>query len=87
MTNVWLCFCEIYKVVMVMLSCKYCGSTNVTVQAVEQHKKRGVLMSIVWILFAIITCGLVILVPMLTKKGSKTKSVIVCQDCGKITKI
>ena len=44
-------------------------------------------MSIVWILIAIVTCGLVILIPMLTKKGSKTKSVIVCQDCGKITKV
>lgn len=70
-----------------MLKCKYCGSTNVTVQAVESHKKRGILMSIVWILIAIVTCGLVILIPMLTKKGSKTKSVIVCQDCGKITKV
>ena len=24
-----------------MLKCKHCGSTNVTVQAVEKQKKRG----------------------------------------------
>lgn len=70
-----------------MLSCKYCGSTNVNVQAVEKIKKRGVFMSLIWILLAICTCGLILIIPLLTKKGSKTKSVIVCQDCGKISKV
>ena len=70
-----------------MLKCKYCNSTNVTVQAVEQQKKRGIIMSIIWILLALCTCGIALLIPILTKKGSKTKSVIVCQNCGKITKI
>lgn len=70
-----------------MLKCKYCNSTNVTIQAVEQQKKRGIIMSIIWILLALCTCGIALLIPILTKKGSKTKSVIVCQDCGKITKI
>ena len=70
-----------------MLKCKYCNSTNVTVQAVEKEKKRGIIMSIIWILLALCTCGIALLIPILTKKGSKTKSVIVCQNCGKITKI
>ena len=70
-----------------MLNCKYCGSTNVNVQAVEKKKKRGVLMSIVWILLACCTCGIALLIPILTSKGSKTKSVIVCQDCGKLSKV
>lgn len=69
-----------------MLQCKYCNSTNVTVQAVEKQKKRGIIMSLFWILLACCTCGLALLVPIITKKGSKTKSVIVCQNCGKITK-
>lgn len=69
-----------------MVKCKHCGSTNVTVQAVEKQKKRGIFMSLIWILLAVCTCGLILLIPLLTKKGSKTKSVIVCQDCGKITK-
>lgn len=69
-----------------MLSCKHCGSTNITVQAVEKRKKRGIIMSLVWILLAICTCGIALLIPILTRKGSKTKSVIVCQNCGKISK-
>lgn len=69
-----------------MLKCKHCGSTNISVQAVEKQKKRGLLMSIIWILLAICTCGLILFIPLLTRKGSKTKSVIVCQNCGKITK-
>ena len=69
-----------------MLKCKYCNSTNVTVQAVEKQKKKGIIMSIIWILLAICTCGIALLIPILTKKGSKTKAVIVCQDCGKISK-
>lgn len=68
-----------------MVKCRHCGSYNVTVQAVEKTKKRGVLMSIVWIILAFLTCGLILLIPILTRKGSKTKSVIVCQDCGKIS--
>lgn len=70
-----------------MLTCKYCGSSNVNVQAVEKMKKRGILMSLVWIILTCMTCGLVLLIPLLTRKGSKTKSVIVCQDCGKISKV
>lgn len=70
-----------------MLKCKYCGSTNVTAQAVEKQKKRGVFASLMWILLAICTCGLILLIPLLTKKGSKTNSVIVCQDCGKMSKV
>ncbi len=69
-----------------MVSCKHCGSTNVTVQAVEKLKKRGIIMSLVWIILALCTCGLALLIPIITKKGSKTKSVIVCQNCGKISK-
>lgn len=69
-----------------MLTCKYCGSHNVTVQAVEKIKKRGIIMSLLWILLAVCTCGIALLIPILTKKGSKTKSVIVCQNCGKISK-
>ena len=44
-------------------------------------------MSLLWILLACCTCGIALLIPILTRKGSKTKSVIVCQDCGKITKV
>lgn len=70
-----------------MLSCKYCGSSNVNVQAVEKIKKRGIIMSCIWLFLSICSFGLLIWIPLLTRKGSKTKSVIVCQDCGKLSKI
>lgn len=54
-----------------MLKCKYCNSTNVTVQAVEKQKKRGIIMSIIWILLALCTCGIALLIPILTKKEVK----------------
>lgn len=62
--------------------CPKCGSNNVNVQVVAEQKKRGCLMSCVWILLTIITLGAVIWIPLLIRKGSKTRAYAVCQDCG-----
>ena len=70
-----------------MLECKYCHSTNVKVQAIEKQKGRGLFASIMWIILAICTCGAILLIPLLSRKGSKTSTVIVCQDCGKMSKV
>ena len=67
--------------------CPNCGSTNVTVQAVAEQKKRGCLASCPWILLAICTCGLIILIPLLARKGSKTRAYAICQNCGHKWKI
>lgn len=64
------------------MQCPKCGSINVNVQAVAEQKKRGCFMSLLWILLAICTLGLIIWIPLLTKKGSKTKTYAVCQQCG-----
>ena len=64
------------------MECPKCGSTNVSVQAVAEHKKRGCFMSAFWVVLAIFTLGMVIWIPLLTKKGSKTKTYAVCQKCG-----
>lgn len=64
------------------MQCPKCGSTNVSVQAVAEQKKRGCFMSLLWILLAVFTLGMVIWIPLLTKKGSKTKTYAVCQQCG-----
>ncbi len=64
------------------LICKKCGSNNINVQMVAEQKKRGILMSILWIIAAICTFGIILLIPLLTKKGSKTKKYVVCQNCG-----
>jgi DNA-directed RNA polymerase subunit RPC12/RpoP len=62
--------------------CPKCGSEDVNVQAVAEQKKRGCLGACMWILLAICTLGLIILIPLLTKKGSKTRTYAVCQRCG-----
>lgn len=64
------------------LVCPKCGSRNVTAQVVEKQKKRGCFASIMWILLAICTGGLLLLIPLLTRKGSKTLTFAVCQNCG-----
>ncbi len=64
------------------LICKKCGSNNINVQMLAEQKKRGLLMSVLWIIAAIFTCGLILLIPILIKKGSKTRKYVVCQSCG-----
>lgn len=63
--------------------CKKCGSDNVTVQAVNEVKHRGCLMTCVHILLIIFTFGLWAIIPALRGgTRSKTKSYAVCQNCG-----
>lgn len=65
-----------------MLVCPHCRSDKVGVQVVERQKKRGCFAATMWILLAICTCGLILLVPLLTRKGSKTVTYAVCHNCG-----
>lgn len=68
------------------IRCKKCGSTNVVVQAVTEvkTKHRGCLGWTLWILLAICTFGLILIIPLITnsKTKSKTHSEAVCQSCG-----
>lgn len=67
--------------------CKKCKSNNVSVQVVAEQKKRGCFGALMWITFAIFTCGLVLLIPLLTKKGSKKRKYAVCNNCGHSWKV
>lgn len=73
------------------MKCPKCGSENVNVQAVTttKTKHRGCLGWSLWILLAICTLGLIIIIPLITnsKTKSKTHSEAVCQSCGKRWKI
>ncbi len=65
------------------MTCQKCGSNNVNVQAVNEVKHRGCLMSLIHIALIIFTCGLWWIVPILRGgTRSKTNSFMVCQDCG-----
>ena len=65
-----------------MIECPNCKSDKVSVQVVERQKKRGCFAAMMWILLAICTCGLILLVPLITRKGSKTVTYAVCHNCG-----
>lgn len=69
------------------MKCKKCGSDNVQIQTVSEQKKRGCIAGMMWILLAICTFGAIIWLPLICKKGSKTVTYAVCQDCGKRWKV
>lgn len=62
--------------------CPKCGNKNVSVQTVSEQKGRSCLSALMWILFAICTFGLILFIPLLTRKKSKTKTYAICQNCG-----
>ena len=62
--------------------CKKCKSENVQAQAVAETKGRGCLGTLIWIFLALITVGAIIWIPLLMRKGSKTRIWAVCQNCG-----
>lgn len=62
--------------------CPKCGSDRVTVQTVSEQKGRSCLGALMWVFFAICTCGLILIIPLLTRKKSKTKTYAICQNCG-----
>ena len=67
--------------------CSRCGGTNICYQAVTETKtkNRGCFGWFLWILLAICTFGLILIIPLVTntKTKSKTYTVAVCQNCGK----
>lgn len=68
------------------LACPKCGSDNIQVQMVNnvQTKHRGCLGWCGWIFLAIITLGLVLIIPLLTNKKvqSENQKHAICQNCG-----
>jgi hypothetical protein len=68
------------------ITCPNCGSHNVAVQAVTETetRHRGCFRWLLWLVLAVITLGLILLIPLLTnsKTRSHTRTVAVCQNCG-----
>lgn len=69
------------------MTCKKCGGHNISVQNVAEQKKRGCFSVMMWILLAVCTCGLILIIPALSRNGSKTVSYAVCNDCGNSWKL
>lgn len=65
------------------MQCKKCGSNNVNVQAVSETNKRGCLTTLLMIILLFVPIiGWLVLFFLLRGRKSKTKTMMVCQDCG-----
>ncbi|MDR1409342.1 MAG: hypothetical protein LBJ12_03540 [Oscillospiraceae bacterium] len=68
------------------MHCPHCGSTNLAYFPVTQvkTKNRGCVGWAFWILLAVLTCGLILIIPAITnsKTKSKVRTQAVCQTCG-----
>lgn len=68
------------------MNCPKCESDRVTVQArtEERIKRRGCFAWCLWILLAICTIGLIIVIPAVTNTKIKRRTITeaICQNCG-----
>lgn len=66
------------------MQCPYCGSENVLVQQVTRPvvEHRGCISWTFWILLALLTGGLVLIIPFLNRIHAKNYLEATCQDCG-----
>lgn len=68
------------------MNCPKCGSDRIVFEAVTETKTkhRSCLGWMLWILLAICTLGLILIIPLITnsKTKSKTHTEAICQNCG-----
>lgn len=69
------------------MTCPKCGSSNCIIVPVSETKTkyRGCCSWFLWIILAMMTCGLILIIPLITNRKIKTKTreVVICQNCGK----
>lgn len=65
------------------MMCPKCKSENVDIQVIEERKKTGFITIIWYIILACTVLGLLILIPLLLRKKTRTVTYAVCKDCGK----
>ena len=62
--------------------CPKCHNDNIQYQTVNEQKKTGCLMVLLYIILAISCIGWLILIPLLTRKKDLVVTYAVCQSCG-----
>lgn len=66
--------------------CPRCGGNHVIISSEQnlQVKNRGCFSWVIWILLAICTCGIILIIPLVTntKVNSNSRRVFICQNCG-----
>lgn len=64
------------------MTCPKCKSENITFQTISEQKGAGCLTVILYIILACTILGLLIVIPLLLRKKTKTVTYAVCQNCG-----
>lgn len=67
------------------MKCKKCGTEmQIIPNNVIKTKHRGLIGWLFWLILAICTCGLILIIPLLTntKIKGKTYNYLYCPNCG-----
>ena len=67
------------------MKCKKCGTEmQIISNNVIKTKHRGLIGWLFWLILAICTCGLILIIPLLTntKVKGKTYNYLYCPNCG-----
>ncbi len=66
------------------MRCPNCGSENIFVRHATRPviRRRGCISWAFWILLAILTCGLILIIPALNRIKAEEYIEATCQDCG-----
>ena len=65
------------------MKCPKCHSEDVTIQAVTEKNSAGCITILIYIFLAVSVLGWLILIPLILRKKDKTRTVAICQNCGK----
>ena len=69
------------------MTCKKCGSDNISYQTVTESRKTGCLTILIYLILAISVLGWVVLIPLLLRRKNEAVTYDVCQNCGNKWKI
>ncbi|KAB1437589.1 LITAF-like zinc ribbon domain-containing protein [Candidatus Galacturonibacter soehngenii] len=69
------------------MKCPKCGGENISFQTVSESKGTGCFTLLLYLILALTIFGLLIVIPLMLRKKSKTVTYGVCQDCGKRWKV
>ena len=68
------------------MKCRKCGNNNMNINYVNdvEIKRRGFFKWVLWIILALFTFGLILIIPAATNSKTKSKQykIAICQNCG-----
>lgn len=63
-------------------ACNKCRGTNITYQVVAEEVPTSVLAAVFYVILSITIIGLLVVIPLMLRKKTRTVTYAVCQDCG-----